>query len=78
MLEIVYSRPKLSISPLIAGICQLRFVILAGVKVLSEVLYQRPYAMTIFAHSRSVIECRRAGSAMSAFQAAQQASTMAS
>ena len=42
------------------------------------VLHQRPYAMTACAQLREVIEVMRSGRAISAFHAAQQASTMAS
>ena len=42
-----------------------------------EVLYQRPYVMTLSAQGRDAIEAIRRGSAVSAFQALQQASTMA-
>jgi hypothetical protein len=46
-----------------------------GVKLAS---YQAPYGVTALAHARSAIERMRSGIAMRAFQAAQQASTMAS
>lgn len=39
--------------------------------------YQRPYVVTVLAQALSVIERRRAGNATNAFQAWQQASTMA-
>jgi hypothetical protein len=41
-------------------------------------LYQRPYALTVFAQSRWVIDRMRSGNAMSAFQPSQQASRIAS
>jgi hypothetical protein len=41
-------------------------------------LYQPPYVVTCFAHSRVQMEAMRPGMTMSLFQASQQASTMSS
>ena len=41
-------------------------------------LYQRPHVLTVFAHSLVAIERMMSGAAVSAFQASQQASRIAS
>ena len=45
---------------------------------MTRVLYQTPYAITVLVQARAAIDRMRSGMAMRAFQAVQQAVTMAS
>jgi ethanolamine ammonia-lyase large subunit len=58
-------------------VVDLAVVLIVGLAV-RLALYQRPQAATVLAHSRRVMEAIRSGMAISAFQAWQQVSTIAS